>query len=352
MRSFPIETSIAFVLAACAASLVLTYLLVHNKTRFNILDYPNERSLHQKPVPRTGGLALITCVAVAFAAAIWIDDSGRSHIGCFAPALALVALTSLLDDNLGLSPGVRLVAQVLAAVFLLLCGAVVPDVLTLPGWSWHWPLAVADIFVVLFVVWMINLYNFMDGMDGYAAGMAVIGFLGLAILGAQGEDPLFTILTSVVASSAAGFLVFNFPRARIFLGDSGSSTLGFLAASFSLWADEARVSPLWLSALIFSPFIVDATVTLVCRLGRRDRIWTAHKTHYYQRLVQIGWSHRRTSLLGYLIMMMSAVSAILAMRFSANVQWLIIITWCVAYALVIAAINSKEKQLRRERESR
>ena len=168
---------------------------------------------------------------------------------------------------------------------------------------------------------MINLYNFMDGMDGFAGGMALIGFSALAWLGRA--DIGFALLQLSIAAASAGFLLYNFPPAKIFLGDIGSTALGFLVAANSLWGSSVGLFPLWAALLIFSPFIVDASVTLSRRILRRERIWQAHRSHYYQRLVLCGWSHKRTVLAEYALMLVCALAAIFALQFSVSIIWII-----------------------------
>jgi UDP-N-acetylmuramyl pentapeptide phosphotransferase/UDP-N-acetylglucosamine-1-phosphate transferase len=180
---------------------------------------------------------------------------------------------------------------------------------------------------------MINLYNFMDGMDGFAGGMTVIGFAALSILGYMAGHAIFTIASLVVVFSAFGFLVFNYPPARIFMGDTGSASLGLLAGAFSLWGSKEYIYPFWVSLIIFSPFILDATVTLLKRLIRGDVIWQAHKSHYYQRLVEKGWGHKRTVLFEYGIMLICALAAITATIMPLNIQWIVIAVIVLMYTL-------------------
>jgi len=182
----------------------------------------------------------------------------------------------------------------------------------------------------------------MDGMDGFAGGMTVIGFTIFAILGIQSGETLYATLCLVIASSALGYLIFNFPPAKIFMGDVGSSTLGFLVAAFSLWASRDGIFPLWVAVLVFSPFIVDATITLIRRLVKGEKVWIAHKTHYYQRLVQLGWGHRRTVLWEYLLMILCGISAIAASKMDGTQQWILLIIWVLIYSTLIYYINELE----------
>jgi len=184
----------------------------------------------------------------------------------------------------------------------------------------------------------------MDGMDGFAGGMAVIGFTSFAILGWQAGNALFTQISLLIAGAAAGFLWFNLPPARIFLGDTGSSVLGLLAAALSLWGNRDGLFPLWAAGLIFSPFIVDATVTLLRRTLRGEKIWLPHKTHYYQRLVQLGWGHRKTVLLEYCLMLACSLSALLAEYLSTGWQVGLLVTWILIYSALMVRVKRLEQQ--------
>jgi UDP-N-acetylmuramyl pentapeptide phosphotransferase/UDP-N-acetylglucosamine-1-phosphate transferase len=176
------------------------------------------------------------------------------------------------------------------------------------------------VLLVLAIGWITNLYNFMDGSDGLAGGMAVIGFAAYALAAAVvGHTPL-AATSLAIAAAALGFLVYNFPPARIFMGDVGSIPLGFLAGALGVvgWRDD--VWPLWFPLLVFGPFIGDATITLLKRAARRERVWQAHREHYYQRLVRMGLGHRGTALLGYAAMLFCAAAALFGREQAPAVQ--------------------------------
>ena len=217
-----------------------------------------------------------------------------------------------------------------------------PGSLMLPGLTLHLPAWVAIPFTSLFTVWMINLYNFMDGMDGFAGGMAVIGFSTLAWLG--WADSGFATFCLIVAAASTGFLIHNFPPAKIFLGDTGSTALGFLAASCSLWGASAGLFPFWVALLVFSPFIADATVTLLRRLLRGEKVWEAHRSHYYQRLVLLGWGHRRTVLAEYALMLACAGSALLAVRLPPVGQISLAMAWGLIYGFLMWGVGRLERR--------
>ncbi len=147
-----------------------------------------------------------------------------------------------------------------------------------------------------------------------------------------------------MAAASAGFLVHNFPPAKIFMGDTGSTTLGFLAAACILWGSKSGLFPFWVAILVFSPFIVDATVTLLRRLLRGEKIWEAHRTHYYQRLVLLGWGHRWTVLAEYVLMLACAGSAALAVHLSPAGQVALAVGWILVYGLLMWGVGRLERR--------
>jgi len=295
-----------------------------------MLDHPNDRSLHDRPVPRGGGLAILIAIVVC-GMPVALFHPGV-ELAVIAAGGSVVATVSFFDDRHSISPIYRLVAHVCAAT-LILYGGLTLQKLELTGASWHWPFTVGAGFSVLFIVWMINLYNFMDGMDGFAGGMAIFGFGAFAAMGWMAGHEIFLVINMIIAAASAGFLVFNFPPARIFMGDAGSSTLGFLAAVLSLWGTRDGVFPFWAAVLVFSPFIMDATLTLIRRLVRHEKVWEAHKTHCYQKLVQAGWGHRKTVLLEYGIMLGCGITALWGMRATAGTQLVLLAGWVFFYLI-------------------
>jgi len=313
-----------------------------------ILDHPNERSLHTTPTPRTGGVAIVTGILAGGLVLLFATGDGFAReLRWLGGLAALVAVVSNLDDRRHMAIGYRLAVHIAVSVLLIVAGMSIRS-LSLPEFAYVLSPAMAPVVTVLFTVWMINLYNFMDGMDGFAGGMTAIGFGALAVIGWWNGGQLFAAANLTVAAAAVGFLAFNFPPAKIFMGDTGSSTLGFLAAGMSLWGDASGFAPLWISVLVFSPFIVDATVTLLRRLMRRERVWEAHKTHYYQRLVQLGWGHRNTVLLEYGLMVTCAGSAVAAQIVTGTSQWAIIAPVASLYIGFFGFVRLAEKRAGRK----
>jgi UDP-N-acetylmuramyl pentapeptide phosphotransferase/UDP-N-acetylglucosamine-1-phosphate transferase len=325
-----IATIFVGVVMAFALSAWLTRRFSNPDSIVYILDHPNERSLHDRPTPRGGGIAILVAI-MACGAALAVSSFDRRLLAV-ASGMLVVAIVALLDDRYSVPPLYRLMAQT-AAALIILYGGFFMEEFGIPGAAWHWPYAVGMGLSALFIVWMVNLYNFMDGMDGFAGGMAISGFGTFAILGWMADHELFASVGLIVASASAGFLVFNFPPARIFMGDIGSSTLGLLAAALSLWGVKDGVFPFWIAILVFSPFIMDATVTLLRRLLRREKIWQAHKTHYYQKLVQAGWGHRKTALTEYAIMIGCGVTALSSQHATVILQMILLAGWVLFYVI-------------------
>ncbi len=314
------------ILAALAVAFMvsgtLSWWLALVRGRWQVLDTPNDRSLHSRPIPRTGGIAiLLGAVAGVVVLQFW---PGNEVAGWpLYAAILVLALVALADDRHTLGAGLRLVVQVGVVAFLLFHYR--PANLDLP----------LAVIVLLFLVWMINLYNFMDGMDGFAAGMAIFGFGTFAILGWQAGQPGFALGCAILVIACAGFLLLNFPPARLFMGDVGSTVLGLLAGMAILEAHLEDILPLWLGILVFSAFIVDASVTLARRVLLREAFWKAHKTHYYQRLVESGWGHRRTVLTEYALMLACSGSALFGATLPVSGQGLVVAFWIAAYSALI-----------------
>jgi UDP-N-acetylmuramyl pentapeptide phosphotransferase/UDP-N-acetylglucosamine-1-phosphate transferase len=275
----------AFAVAWAAQRMFLESML---STR--LLDYPNHRSLHQRPTPRTGGIALLLGTAAGWA---WLPPA--AWMLPLSGATLALALLSLTDDLRGLPAGLRLAAHFgLCAAFGFAMGL-------------DWLLVLA---LLLPMVWGVNLYNFMDGLDGLASGAAVLGFGAYALTAALHGGSGIALLASCVAAAALGFLPFNFSPARAFLGDVGSITLGFLAAAIGIIGWRDGLWPVWFPVLAFAPFIADASVTLARRAVRRTRLAEAHREHYYQRLALLGFGHRKTALLEYSLLLVSGGTAV------------------------------------------
>jgi UDP-N-acetylmuramyl pentapeptide phosphotransferase/UDP-N-acetylglucosamine-1-phosphate transferase len=196
---------------------------------------------------------------------------------------------------------------------------------------------------LLLLLWVTNLYNFMDGMDGFAGGMTLIGGLALAVLTAKGNAWTVSVLSLLLAGAAAGFLVHNFPPARIFMGDVGSIPIGFFFGAVMLLGGRDGLFDLWVPLIVFSPFVVDATATLLRRALAGEKIWQAHRAHYYQRVVLLGWGHRRTVLAEYGLMVSCAGLAWLYHIGTESTRVLVLGAWCLIFSGLAVGVAIAER---------
>jgi UDP-GlcNAc:undecaprenyl-phosphate/decaprenyl-phosphate GlcNAc-1-phosphate transferase len=324
-----------FLTATFISASFIAILLKVNRGRY-FIDHPSTRSLHSYATPRMGGLAIIICWLITIAI--------RQPLGWVLLANPVFALTlmSLRDDFVSLPVWSRLSVQC-AAVLIWLTQVHTSDPIPLfqigvslfivQGWI-VWAL------VGIVMMWVTNLYNFMDGADGLAGGMTATGFMAYSVASHASGATDIAFISIIVSGAAVGFLFFNFAPARVFMGDAGSIPLGFLAGALGLMGNLQNAWPWWFPPLVFSPFIVDATVTLLKRACQGKKIWIAHREHYYQRLVLMGWSHKRLALTEYVLMLGCAGSALYALQLPAqqlfagsaiSVQHAILIGWCLVY---------------------
>jgi Fuc2NAc and GlcNAc transferase len=255
--------------------------------RLGLLDRPNPRSSHRTVVARGGGLAIVAAVVACIAVTRSARGQGPADLALLAGGLVLAAV-GLCDDRVGLPPFVRLVLQIgVAAGFVWFAGGFerlpLPPPLNVPLGPF------GSITAVLWIVAVINFYNFMDGIDGLAALQGVVTGVGIAV---ADWDPFASLLGASLAGACAGFLVFNWSPARIFLGDVGSGVLGFAFAALPLLAPpSSRDGAVLFVGLSLWLFLADTTWTLARRIARRERWYEAHRQHLYQRLVDSGSSH-------------------------------------------------------------
>ena len=292
------------------------------------MDLPNERSSHSRPTPRGGGLVILAGFFAGLA--VWLAMGGSLSpraLGWLAGAL-LVAAVSFVDDLRPLPAGLRLVVHIFGAVVVTLLGV---ELRSLVG-------IVALPFAFAYVIVLTNVYNFMDGIDGLAASQAIVAGIATAIAGLLIVNPLVTIGGSLLAAGSAGFAIYNLPPARLFMGDVGSTFLGFSFAGLALLANigvGGGKLPNEFAFLLFAPFLFDSMVTLVRRMLRGERWYTAHRSHYYQRLVLGGLSHAQVTALYSGLGVIAAAAALAGLVAGEPLRLLLAV---VAYAPMLAVV--------------
>lgn len=327
----------------------MTAALIHLLRRARVgkvfLDVPNARGLHTVPVPKIGGIAMFASVWIL--ANVWMQPD---LVTCIAALSVMLLAISLLDDIRPISALLRLLVHSAAAILVMLLWVKAFGLLPgRPVSAIEWVMTAAGAAAVtLVIVWMTNLYNFMDGADGLAGGMSLIGFgtyaAAVAIEPASGGS--LGLLVMTLSGAAGGFLLFNFPPAKVFMGDAGAIPLGFLAVTLGIHGNLLGLWPWWFPVLVFSPFIVDATATLLRRTCQGRKPWVAHRDNYYQRLILAGWGHRKTAIAYYGLMLAAAGSALCAAR--SPLASAVLLFWVITYATLLILLewrlHEKEKQ--------
>lgn len=298
-------------------ALVVTYFGVGRfrawSLRKGYLDHPNERSSHETPTPRGGGLVIAAVTISSYIGSSW-PLNYKLSIGFIIGAVLVVAV-SWLDDIYSISFAWRLIVHLLAAT------AVIVDVgyfdsVAFPFVETPLDVGIFGILIsIIWIAWFVNAYNFMDGIDGIAGVQAVAAGLGWLLVGQLTGIPAATIIGGTVLFSSIGFLIHNWQPAKIFMGDAGSAFLGFTLASMPFLVREQgilRPALLPVVAVLFVwLFVFDSALTLVRRLIRGERVWTAHQEHLYQRMVIGGRSHQFVSTLYGVVAVVIAVPAAL-----------------------------------------
>ncbi|NQV84232.1 MAG: glycosyltransferase family 4 protein [Rhodospirillales bacterium] len=327
------DWTISLIIAAAvfAATLASTGAVLRILRARAILDHPNERSSHTVPTPKGAGIAVVGCIAVTWIAVAWSEPLAGTMSAIIVTALVLAVL-SWFDDLRGLSPLWRLLAQVIAVAFVmsLTWAAPLPEHGFFGGWlPGGWDVVVAG----LVWVWFINLFNFMDGIDGIAGvETATIG-IGVAIVTAiAGLVPLLGLFGITIAAGALGFLWWNWHPAKIFLGDVGSVPLGFLLGWLLL---QLAANEQWAAALILPLYYFgDATITLVRRGLRGEKVWQAHREHFYQQATARGLHHGevvRHILLVDVVLVALAAAAALGWGVAALISAVVVVAWLLFF---------------------
>ena len=307
---------------ATVLTLMLTILIRKNALQKNQLDIPNERSSHTAPTPRGAGVAVATVFIVGlFALRVADKISDKTFISIALPSF-FVAIIGRLDD-LGYltSAKWRLVGHFfVATVAVWLVGGLPSLPITNSSIDFG---VVGNVLAVIYLVWMLNLFNFMDGIDLITGVETITASTAAAIFLAVKADGDFWFVPAILAATVLGFMFLNIPPAKIFLGDVGSGFIGFVIALISLVAADENALIAWAMVILLAVFISDSTVTLLRRIIKREHLYVAHRTHAYQNLTKRFNSHLSVSL---------GVGAI-------NLFWLLPIAWLVANENVVPIVG-------------
>ncbi|MGB2630627.1 MAG: MraY family glycosyltransferase [Candidatus Omnitrophota bacterium] len=324
-------------LCSFAIAAVSTWVAIKLATKFNILDFPAERKIHAKPIPLLGGVA----VFFAYVVALLVNFRFSWQLKGVVISATFIMLAGLVDDVKGLSAGIRLLVQTLGALLLISFGVyinIIPD-----NWPFAFPI---EVFItVLWIVGITNALNFIDGVDGLAAGLTMIAAGTFFVIASQTGQGYFAFLNIALVGACLGFVIFNFYPARIFLGDAGSSFLGFTLASLAVmgeWAEGRPIVALSVPVLVLAVLIFDMIYITVSRIGRgkvksfKEWIEYVGTDHLHHRLIGLGFSQRQTVLFVYFICIIFSVGALILKEATAYQAILLLLQG--AFVLVSLAI--------------
>lgn len=310
-----------------------------------IVDTPNERTIHAGTVPRGGGLVIVALLGVCLI--LVAITSGRYWVfGSLAVLLAAWSSLSWWDDNASLSTRLRLGFQVLITVLTMAAFGYVNSIQLSDNFTIYLAAAGA---IVTFVglLWMTNLYNFMDGMDGLAASQTIIASLTLGFWFWQAGDPHLALVNMTLAAICYGFLVRNWHPAQIFMGDVGSISLGAFFATLFIFANTRYQFPIVSFALLFGVFVFDASFTILRRMVNHEKFWLPHNTHLYQRLSKVGINHAQIVIVNVILMLCCAMLASLSLieRDRIGILIAIEVALMIVYAVAVYVIEKRGKKV-------
>lgn len=283
----------------------------------NLLDHPNHRSSHSYPTPRGGGIVFCALFLICLIVLPWLHKVPVDSFRLLGVPALIIAILGFLDDVKGLPAKLRFAIQLAAAV-LFLYTLKLDFATDFHGWLIIFP-SISFLLLLLAMVWSTNLYNFMDGTDGIAAMEAITIYgVGGVLLWLQGAYSV-AYMSWLLTAGVAGFLVWNWPKAKLFMGDVASSFLGFLVIPFALVGYFKFGLSIFVWFILYLSFTLDATLTLIRRLLNREKIYQAHKLHAYQRLHQAGYTHCQVLYVIIAINIVLASCAVVAMY---HADWL------------------------------
>lgn len=307
----------------------------------DLLDIPNNRSSHTVPTPRGGGLAIVIVLLLSGVVSLFLPQAPIDVLVCLLLATLAFSLLGWQDDKHDLPASVRFLIQLLIAVFAsgwLLWAAV-------PGYSTSFALLALLLLSTLWIAWMANLYNFMDGIDGISAVESLILGATTSYWFAISGVASMAIICIAVAGASVGFMRWNWSPAKIFMGDVGSLALGAFFAIIAIIGTTRLDIPFLAFLILYAVYLADSGVTLLHRIIKKEKWWQAHRSHFYQRAVQSGFSHAQVSLSVMALNIIFAVLASLLIMGIINATAASVVTMAILMPLMFL-INSRFNRIK------
>jgi UDP-GlcNAc:undecaprenyl-phosphate GlcNAc-1-phosphate transferase len=338
-----------FLPAVCfLISLGVGFFMIKIALRLNLMDFPGARSSHKTPTPTMGGVAIVVAffagtILARFSPVHWVAPG---WLGWFAAGAGMVAVVGLIDDFRRLPVFLRLLLYGVAAgmgvaggirlrvIDVPLLGKIEFGILEIP-------------ITVLWILAVVSFYNFMDGIDGLAVGVGVIVTAFLAYIAWEVGNSNILILSVLLGSGCLGFVCYNFPPAKVFMGDVGSTFIGYTLAVLALMGNQSEKSgyiPFLVPVLLLGTFLFDTTVTLGRRILRREKWYLSHREHYYQKMTKLGFSHLQITLSEYSVTFLLGISALIYIRANQTLAFPILVIWLILLSGLTRLITLLEKR--------
>jgi Fuc2NAc and GlcNAc transferase len=285
------------------ASIGITYCLYHLALKNDLLDIPNQRSSHTVPTPKGGGISIVVLLIITTGILFYFQMISREIMFSVITGLLIISIIGLIDDYKNLPIPIRLTGYTFGAIMALYFIGGVSSLfetdydffkccdINISRFS-----DIGPFLAILYMLWLTNLYNFMDGVDGFAAIQTICVSLFCSFLFYFSGNYGFAVIMFCLVSATSGFLYWNWSPAKIFMGDVGSCSIGFFFGLFSIYTAKEGIVPISIWLILLAPFIGDATFTLIKRLINKEKWYEAHNTHAFQNLLQLGLSHRQLTL--------------------------------------------------------
>jgi UDP-GlcNAc:undecaprenyl-phosphate/decaprenyl-phosphate GlcNAc-1-phosphate transferase len=333
-------------LAAFCVCLLTIHLVKSSRLTGLMMDLPNHRSLHTQQTPRIGGIGIVFGFLIVTLFTIFFSSGSQNELWSYLAAFCALSILSLIDDSRSLPVQVRFPLHVFIIILWVLINIQEP----LSAFSFLVPATIklVSIFaLVLGITWATNLYNFMDGSDGLAGGMSLVGFFTYLIAAMHVSDNVIALLCASICGATSAFMRFNWPPAKVFLGDSGSIPLGFLAAAIGTTGVAKGYWSALFPLILFAMFWVDATFTLVKRAVTRKKVWHSHSEHWYQKAIRAGNSHKRVMMIHFFCNVILASLALVTVFFPIfATPWAMVLTIGMALGVVASFGLWSERQFR------
>jgi Fuc2NAc and GlcNAc transferase len=316
-------TAATLIMLTAILSFLLTGLATQYSRRRGLIDLPGDRTSHAIATPRGGGAGLIAALLIATAIKYLISDHLDFWIFCTLPGALALSWVGWWDDHRSLSVKFRFAVQLVVSIYLIWCAT---DVALLGGGLWM-------LAAVVFLLWTTNLYNFMDGSNGMAGLQGVFVAVVLAGLFHAADNSQAVLICLMVGAACLGFLPWNLGRARVFMGDVASGSLGFIFAALLIYGVTSQAFGFSVALLVMLVFVTDSSLTLLMRVINGERWYTAHKQHLYQRLIAHGWSHGSVLLFYQALNLVLVTPAIVIAIINPATAWIVVLAVAMLFGI-------------------